>query len=245
MYGLEFVCLGTVLGVVIRTHRRHTHQNWIEARFLAERLRSGFFVAACGLDAAPVEVPPYFGVAHQPDDWMVRVFEEVWRRLPELQGCSAGQCASCLAFIREAWIQDQIKFHAQGAKRRHRISRWLEGIGYAVFGSALAAAAVHFAGGMTLQAEHHTTELALTFVAIAFPAVGAALAGIRAHREFARLVKRSEQMAAVLNDLDDRLAQATEPAELEALVRETEELMLRETQEWLMLMRFTKVEAGG
>jgi len=35
-----------------------------------------------------------------------------------------------------------------------------------------------------------------------------------------------------------------DPGEFESLVREAEDLMLRETQEWLMLMRFTKLEAG-
>lgn len=81
----------------------------------------------------------------------------------------------------------------------------------------------------------------LTFVAIALPAVAAAAEGIRTHREYSRLAKRSENMALALRELDEEFVFASEPDALESLLRETEELMLQETQDWLMLMRFTDV----
>jgi hypothetical protein len=48
-------------------------------------------------------------------------------------------------------------------------------------------------------------------VAISAPAIGSALAGIRTHREFARLIRRSRQMTSVLSDLEARLAEIEQP----------------------------------
>ena len=50
-------------------------------------------------------------------------------------------------------------------------------------------------------------------------------------------------MEVALTDLDERFSQISTPEGLESLLRETDELMLRETQDWLMLMRFVKLEA--
>jgi hypothetical protein len=35
-------------------------------------------------EAPAIETPPYFGPAHRPNDRMIRVFQEIWLRLPPL-----------------------------------------------------------------------------------------------------------------------------------------------------------------
>lgn len=50
-------------------------------------------------------------------------------------------------------------------------------------------------------------------------------------------------MSAILKELDERFSVVDKPEDLESTPRELEELMLRETQDWLMLMKFTKLEA--
>lgn len=52
-------------------------------------------------------------------------------------------------------------------------------------------------------------------------------------------------MAMNLKALDERFSSVNEPEGLESLLRETEELMLLETQDWLMLMRFAKLEVAA
>ena len=47
-----------------------------------------------------------------------------------------------------------------------------------------------------------------------------------------------------LENLRLRLSSATEPAILERLLHEVDEVMLRETQDWLMLMRYVEIKAG-
>lgn len=78
----EFILLLIILVVVIRADRKRAHKKWIENRFLAERIRSAIFFAMCGVEASPIDVPPLMQVAHQPNDWMVKVFLEVWNSLP-------------------------------------------------------------------------------------------------------------------------------------------------------------------
>ena len=77
-----------------------------------------------------------------------------------------------------------------------------------------------------------------------FPAVAASLAGMEAHREHLRLEKRSENMAPQLERLDHQMLSATDPVRFEDLMREADELMLRETQDWLMLMRYVDIRAS-
>lgn len=106
--------------------RRRTHKKWIENRFLAERLRSAIFLAACGVEASPIQLPPHMGLAHRPDDWMVRVFNEVWGRLPLMPGCQGQSCKVLVDFIRKAWLQDQIQFHDNKSKQAGTMSQRLE-----------------------------------------------------------------------------------------------------------------------
>lgn len=242
---VELILLLAILCVVVFADRRRAHTQWIENRFLAERIRCAVFFALCGVEVSPIFVPSYLRLAHAPDEWMVRVFHELWNRLPLMQGCAGASCMPLVNYIRAAWIQDQIRFHDKKAKTSGTNSRRLEKSGRIVFFIALAAIFSHI---VLLCVFRHLQvsflEKILTFVALVLPAAGAAIGGIRTHREYSRLEKRSCNMAAVLSDLDGRFAQVIRGDELEALLRETDELMLRETQDWLMLMRLVKLEAA-
>ncbi len=233
----ESVCLVIILLIVWFSRKASIHQKWFESRFLAERLRSSFYVTACGMEPSPVEVPPYLAIAHRPDDWMVRAFTEIWRSVPVPPKLDPQDCGAYAKFIRVSWIQGQVQYHKKKAKRCELWDRTLEYSGLGFFFIALLAALFHaFDWG---PASFHP---GLNFAASVTPAVGAALAGIRALGGYHRLAKRSHQMVNTLLDLDADAADVNDAAGLEALVREVEELMLRETQEWLMLVRFVKLE---
>ena len=59
-----------------------------------------------GIDAAPIEVLPFMGQAHTVDDWMVRVYDEIWNQLPRLPDCTESQCMPLNQYVREQWILD-------------------------------------------------------------------------------------------------------------------------------------------
>lgn len=52
-------------------------------------------------------------------------------------------------------------------------------------------------------------------------------------------------MVAALKEVSEHLRRPSTPARLEALLRRTEAMLLAETQDWLMLMRFVRLRSGG
>lgn len=74
--------------------------------------------------------------------------------------------------------------------------------------------------------------------------VAASLASMEGHRKYLRLEKRSAKMAPHLKQLGRRIVSATDPERFEGLLWQVDENMLRETQDWLMLMRYVEIKAG-
>jgi hypothetical protein len=241
----EFVVLSTILTLVIRANQMKVHRWWIECRFLAERIRSSIFFAVCGIEASPIDIPPYMRTAHRPDDWMVRTFHEIWNGLPSLTSCQGGSCTPYSEYVEEMWIRKQIKYHRDTSIDNRRLGRRLELGGIAIFSVAMIAAFVHFGAflpGRVLLSS--TWGKAISLAAIVLPAAGAAIGGIRSHREYSRIEKRSSNMVQVLSDLLSAFRKSSNVEDLVTLLRQTEELMLRETQDWLMFMRFTDLKVG-
>jgi hypothetical protein len=287
-FAVHLVALLLMAAVVFLADRTRSHEKWLECRFLTERIRSGIFLAASGFDATTLRVPPFAGKESWRNEWAVRAFEEIWRRLPRLEGCDGGSCAPMLAFVRKRWLEDQIGFHERKAATAHRRSRRLENGGRALFVLAVLVAIAHLvipllhhaesgapgeedgvsiggalgesvpvegaAGGDApgesvpggdAPGEGASGERLLAFLAIVLPGAGAALGGYRAHREYSRLAKRSAGMALELRELAARLDEVRDPEALGNVLREVEQLMLAEVQDWLMLMRFVPVEPPG
>lgn len=240
-FGAELVLLIVTLLTLRQARRKDSHQGWIENRFLAERIRCGIFMAICGVEPGPIEVLPYMGHSQTVNDWTVRVFDEIWDRLPPLAGCSQGECLILNPYVREVWIERQVSFHTGKEKREGRARRRLARAGEIVLPTTIAAAALHL---LLLPVSVESADNVLAFIALLFPAVAASLAGMEAHREHLRLEKRSANMAPQLERLNRQMASATDPERFETLLRQVDEIMLRETQDWLMLMRYVEIKAG-
>jgi hypothetical protein len=243
---IEFLVLATSFITVLVANYRRTHKRWLEDRFLAERLRVAAFLAVCGLEASFVQR----GAQSRLGGWTEMVFAEVWDRTPVMTGCTADLCQHASAFIKEAWVADQIKYHEGKAARSDRLSRRMETGGLVVFALAVAAPLLHLVlfkplgllGGVVGPGDEAFLGALLTACALILPAVGAALGGIRTHREYSRLAKRSEDMVGGLQNLYDSFERVRTPKQLEMVVRETEELMLSEVRDWLSLTTFSVLE---
>jgi len=70
--------------------------------------------------------------------------------------------------------------------------------------------------------------------------MGTMTEAIRTHREYKRLAIRSKRMVVELNDAKAAFQLLT-PDKLDRLLRRTEQVMIRETQEWLDLMSFAEL----
>ncbi|MGD0736468.1 MAG: hypothetical protein ABR976_15040 [Terracidiphilus sp.] len=233
--------------------REHFQQHWIESRFLAERIRCGIFMAICGVEPRPIEVLPYMGHSQTVNDWTVRVFDEIWDRLPRLSSCTDGECLILNPYVREVWIGDQVKFHKDKREREARARKRLAKAGAIVLPATILAATLHLLlllwrpPGMAPEFAHllhRALHQGLSFIALLFPAIAASLAGMEAHREHLRLEKRSANMGPQLERVNRQMASATDPERFESLLQQVDEIMLRETQDWLMLMRYAEIKAG-
>ena len=241
-FALEFLLLLLVLATVLIADRGRVHTQWVENRFLAERIRSAVFFAACGFQPSALRVPAHLGSLRSSGKWMLAAFDETWDGL-SVRRQPGDACEDLVRFVREHWIEDQLRYHESKARAAESVSRRLEVGGMLVFGVALLAPAAHlilFRPGLGLEVKW--LEVLLTFAAIVLPALGAALEGVRSHGEYSRIAKRSENMAEALQELDRRSHQVRDLQGLRDLMCEVEELMLVEAADWLALMRFTKLE---
>jgi hypothetical protein len=79
-------------------------------------------------------------------------------------------------------------------------------------------------------------------IGIAFPAIAGALAAIRTHREYLRNAKRSSEMQRHLEELRGQMVEAESLESFQPLVREAEETMLHENEDWRVAVRFHILE---
>jgi len=243
-FGAELIVLLTLTLILERTRRQRHHNSWMDYRFLAERLRCASFMALSGVEPDDIAVPPFLAHSHRIGDWTVRTFDEIWNRLPRLAGCTREACLQMNPYIREAWIQGQINFHSRKdtreGTRRRRLDSGARVLLLATIAAAFAHTIWHWLPGATTSLRWMSQPL--TFIAIVFPAATASLAGMQASREHLRLEKRSESMVRELKKLKAEMETATDPLHFEMLLRRSDELMLRENQEWLTLMRFVEIK---
>jgi len=245
-FGLELFFLLIIVGVILLTTYKHAHKNWIEARYLTERIRAAIFLTTCGVKTSTVEQPANVGVTGRPDEWMTIAFNEIIGRLNVPQPLAV---KTLVDFIRQKWVKKQIEFHEAKARSAERKSRVLERMGLMIFIAAVVAALAHLLlHRVHMEAlEVHLDAFGkyLTFAAIFLPAGGAAIGGIRAHREYSRLAERSKNMEQSLTRLNAELSNQISREQLTDVLTRLEALTLLELQDWLMLMSLAKLEASA
>lgn len=242
-FGVEWVLLVGILTVVVLTNYWGVRRKWIESRFLAEQLRAAVFLTAAGVPVNRVRALPHTASESRAHEWMLWAFDEIRGRIGPLEPGWGRPYREVQAFIDRAWIQEQTEYH-QG-KRKHAKLRneVLEYAGFGVFLSAVIAAGWHFLLALSSATAHGFEHQALTFVALVFPALGASIGGLRAHREYSRIAKRSDSMVKELTALQRESEEVDSPGALERFLAETEALMLREAKEWLSLMSTVRLHA--
>jgi hypothetical protein len=243
-FGLELCLLIVIIGAILWSHRVAPSTIWLESRLLTERIRCAGFLALCGLDADPLEVLPFMSHAHGADDWMVRAFDEICFRKPVFEALP--DILDLKEHVLREWMDAQIRHHRDTQLRERIARRKLEWAGTAILVATTAAAAMHLAWGSLPEAlrSHHWIHSALSLVAILFPALAAALVGIQVQREHHRLSMRSASFAKQIERLTGRMRTAVTRERFTALLGDADELMLRESQDWLMLMRHVEIKAG-
>lgn len=237
---LEVAILAVIGSLITRADRMHAHKKWIEYRFLAERLRSAFYLVSCETEPMPLFAKRHADRKLDSYEWTLFAHEEILNDLPDMKGSVNEQCSAYADFIKNVWIDAQKDWHWKKAKDRTDIHKNLEHWGSSIFYVAICLALFHvFLPSLLhyLNAGEDSifvglAEKGLTWISLILPAVAATLEAIRAHRDYRRLAERSEQMAAKLENLSQSF-RLVGPKNFDPLLRQTERIMLDENKEWM------------
>lgn len=243
----EVVALTAVVVTLILGRRARWHDRWLAARYLAERLRSGVFLAAVGggndLRTADRRMPsarsdPPDTVQPDPNrEWVERAFREIYwraRRSPVAES----EVPALRELLTEAWIDNQVAYHDGVCEQLSRRQRRLTWLAVTLFSVSALVALLH---SMNVFQSASGPDV-WGYCSVVIPAVGAAISGYSAQREYSRLAERSRLMASRLKGLKGQVEHPGRLSSLQRTAASTELVMRAETADWYEVVRLHDFE---
>jgi hypothetical protein len=170
-------------------------------------------------------------------EWAERAFREIYWR-----ASSSPPADSELPVLRKllinGWIGYQVAYHQQLSGRLARRQRQLTWLAITLFGISALVAFLH---SMNLLSSPTNPDI-WGYLSVIIPAIGAALSGYGAQREYARLAERSRLMVARLNEAGRLVADSKRLSSLQRAALSTELLMRAETNDWYDIVRLHDLE---
>ena len=244
----EVVFLGTLLGILMMSRRLRLHDQWISSRFLAERLRSSYFLALAKTGDRRGRSSRLAYLSDSSEAWIERALTEVSARRPELDN-EAPPVRTLRDYLNRYWIENQISYQEKTSRRQHTFEHRLIRLTEFLFLVTLAAAFVHiFASSIFPETEkagfehHGFWEGFLVVMSITVPAFGAAVHGFSTQRQFRRHSERYRRMAGVLAQVRAEMTDATTIEQVQDVAAATEQIMREENSDWFGVMRFHDME---
>lgn len=227
---LAFIAINTWIG-----RRRDWHRRWREGREVAERLRGG--LPLWGLARRPGG--PLLGEQAWPA-WYARAHVRALGIVPgKLDTTHCRLLRDCILRT----IDQQTAYHRHTAAVMRKLETRMEGVGMALFTLALLFGAVGAATATFDIRIGLNWDFAITGLAAALPALGAAMFGIRLIGDFEGVAERSEQMAVQMSEIENALQQdPTTLPRLRARAQMLSETMLGDVQHWRMTTATRKLE---
>ena len=170
---IEVAALVTIVVTLILGRLARWHDRWLAARYLAERIRCGIFLAAVGgggdLRTAPRGSPSADSEQPEPNqEWVERAFREIYWRARRSSPADP-ELAGLRDLLIEAWIDGQVGYHIGVSDRLTRRQRRLGLLAITLFGLS------------ALVAVFHSLDLLGSnlwgYLSVVIPAVAAAIAG--------------------------------------------------------------------
>jgi uncharacterized phage-like protein YoqJ len=246
--GIEVIFLLTLLFILRMSLRWRLHDQWISCRFLAERLRSSYFLALAGTGDQRGQSGRITYLSDSSEAWIERALSEVIARRPGLDD-GPPPVGALRDYLQRYWIDSQISYQQKTSRKQRRLGERLVHATELLFVLTLIAACIHIFGGQFFHGIGITSEDALKFweellvaVAITVPAVGAAFHGVGTQRQFRRNSERYRRMADVLAQVQNEMAAATTLKQVQKVAAETEQIMREENSDWFGAMRFYDME---
>jgi len=189
-------------------------------------------MALTNIDVTTLRPPRHLSLAYSPKDWMVPAFISVWGRRPQLEA-DTSIFPNLKRFICEAWIEDQISYHDATKKRHYGRHHRMAVASYVLFGLTICAALLHVA-----SVGPHLLGTFFAFMAIVLPAIAASITAIRTHRDYLRNSMRSAEMVRHLKEIKGRMMLSKDHNSFLEPLKEAEETMLHENEDWRVVVRF-------
>lgn len=209
---LEFLLIALIIIITQAGSRGRWHQRFLDARRLAEMLRHARMLAPLGRSGGVGDMP---GV--DPGEQWTSWYARATRReigLPQARADAAYLQAVVQATLVHE-VAPQIAYHRNNARVLSKLHHVLDHIGVRLFYLTggicivwITIAALYETGLLGTSWIKSTIKPLLTFLAAVLPALGAALAGIRAQGDFETSAERSHATERELTQLSTRAEQA-------------------------------------
>ncbi|UOR15535.1 hypothetical protein [Qipengyuania aquimaris] len=232
LIGAELLVILVIIINTRRATRVDFHRRWIDRRHLAERLRQLMIVSMLGrLGLREVE-----NGTREPGwaSWYARASAR------ELGLAGARMDEAYLSRLRQTMldlIEDQANYHRANKHSMHRANHRLHLIGDAFFGGTILACLAYLIVSFTVGKDAGLMGFGMaeivTLLTALFPALAAALYGIRMQGDFAATSERSALIARMLDGL--KVALEADPLRYDRLVersRRLSEILLVDVQQW-------------
>ncbi|HVY55803.1 MAG TPA: DUF4231 domain-containing protein [Thermodesulfobacteriota bacterium] len=218
---------------------KHWHERWIDYRLLSEQLRHLRFLTPLGLTMPSFRVPAHDTYGDPRSTWVNWHFRAIVREAG-MVGTTIDEhyLAAYRDFLSKQEITGQIDYHKRNAPRLHRINHTLHIIGMGLFAMTFVTTFIHLF--------YHSDWLIIC--SAFFPALGAAIYGIRTQGEFEQLAKRSDAMSAHLENLRSELDRPDFTSSyglLGSIAENTAEVMSTETLDWRIVFQSKRLVLPG
>jgi len=232
----EVACLLVILGGLEWGRRTHVQQRWISARYLAERLRSAFFLALAGTGEEP-SPSPFISTDIPAAPWVGTAFRMVWIRRPPLQ-VDGIPVASLRRFLSDAWIDDQRDYFERASERAGSAHLFSTRAVEILFALSVVIAIVH----VTMPGPEDWFKHIVSLLAISIPACAAALVGYNAQREHLRNSQRYGRMVDGLVRANALMLAAGDQAHIRDVASTVDRMLREERGEWFGTVRLYELE---
>jgi hypothetical protein len=228
LYWLEVLEVLGILSIVWLSRRFEWHRKRIEYRMLSERLRAAIYLYIAGIDPEQLLRPAYFHSSPYGARWVVDLFKDLTGHMRLSVTWPRQHFEPLRNLVCELWLGGQFEYYKTQGRKQHSLYENLEAVGLCVLGLTVLIAISH-----ALGLAHEETAY-LDILALSLPAVGVAIGGILAHREYRKNARRYRLMARLLEPLKEQALKTDDLAVLQGLLREAHDYMLQEQQTWLL-----------
>jgi hypothetical protein len=141
--------------------------------------------------------------------------------------------------LEDGWILDQLNYHLGTSRKYARRSRRFTVAAVGLFSLSAVAALLH---SLHNESPKDRVTLLPAFLSIVIPAVGAAISGYAAQRDYARHAERSLRFAAELTEARRQLQDAKDVAGIQQVVLSISRLMRGEATDWYAVVRSQELQ---